>query len=391
MIYYLVRILARVAVRIYFKKIHIVGLERIPDTEPLFIASNHPNGFMEAILIACFIPRPLYFLVRGDVFAIRSIKPLLIATNQIPIYRSRDGFSNLRNNAHTLSSVNTYLKEKKVILIFPEGTTQWVIRLRPLQKGMARMIFSVMEQNPEIQPQIVPVGVNFTNPSQFRSEVMIKVGEPLKSVEYLNSYLQNQRKAITDLTDETHRRMKECVLHIEEENTKKILEKAEIYRSQWKTSFLPFVERSGDRLEFEKKCADSIQKVGWNLEKNNNDYTPVNRNMVDYALFIPAIIGYILWFIPFFIIKKITDRLAKGSIFYGSIMLTGGAFITLIYFVIVAIAIIAKGGWSYSLFIVIPVAGLAYLYLRHRDEERKKSLIFDQNRNWIQEESCIGD
>ena len=391
MIYYLIRMLARIAVRIYFKKIHIEGIEHIPNNEPLFIASNHPNGFMEAILIACFVSRPLSFLVRGDVFATRALKPLLFATNQIPIYRSRDGFSNLRNNTHSLSSVNTCLKDKKAILIFPEGTTQWVIRLRPLQKGMARMVFSVMEENPEIQPQIVPIGVNFTNPSQFRSEVMIKVGEPIKSVEYLESYLQNQRIAISDLTDETHRRMKDCVLHVDEENTRNILKCAKIYRSQWKTSFLPFVERSGDRLDFEKKWADSIHKVGWNIEKDKNEYAPVNRNIVDYVLCIPAFLGYILWFIPFFIIKKITDKLATGSIFYGSIMLTGGAFITLIYIIIVVITIMVNGGWSYVLAVIMPLSGLAYLYLCHRDEERKKVQIFNQHRKWIQKNRFIGD
>ncbi len=50
----------------------------------------------------CFFPKDLPFLVRGDIFNNPVLLPLLRSTNQIPIFRFRDGFSKLRENSQTM-------------------------------------------------------------------------------------------------------------------------------------------------------------------------------------------------------------------------------------------------------------------------------------------------
>ncbi|HMQ08285.1 MAG TPA: 1-acyl-sn-glycerol-3-phosphate acyltransferase [Saprospiraceae bacterium] len=363
MVYYLTRILARIAIRIYFRKIYVEGVSHIPSDGPVFIAANHPNGFLEAILIACLVPRKLHFLVRGDVFKIKWLKPLLLATNQIPIFRSKDGFSNLRNNSKTLSAVTRALTQEKAILIFPEGTTQWVIRLRPLQKGMARMALLAMEESAMLKPKIVPAGVTFTNPTQFRSEVMISFGPSIKVTDFKDLYRKDQRDAIEQLTAKVYEQMKPQLVHVEDEDSMKFFKASELLRPAFPSRFFPFIERSNERLKYEQRIAEIIyhdEKVNREIRKME---TPQGWGILDFIWIVPAIVGYLSWFFPFYLSFWITQKIARGSIFFASILLTGGALITLIYSILVLIFLIWIGRVYIVLFPLMVIGGICFLYL----------------------------
>jgi len=68
MIYKIFWFWANIAIRVFYGKIEVSGLENVPKDGPLLIASNHPNGFLEPIIMACLFPRDLHFMVRGDGF-----------------------------------------------------------------------------------------------------------------------------------------------------------------------------------------------------------------------------------------------------------------------------------------------------------------------------------
>ena len=139
MFYKLLKFWASLTFRFYFRRIYVSGTEHIPENAPVLFIVNHPNSFMEACIVACFQHRDLHFLVRGDMFEKKWLKPLLNWTNQIPIYRFKDGFSKLRNNKSTFDQSFEVLASGKALLIFPEASTQMVKYLRPLQKGAARL------------------------------------------------------------------------------------------------------------------------------------------------------------------------------------------------------------------------------------------------------------
>src|SRR5690606_19756395 len=124
-------------------------------------------------------PRDLYFLVRGDLFENKIIKYFLEATHQIPIYRFKDGFSKLRNNADSIQAATDVLVKNKCLLIFVEGGTKSIKKLRPLQKGFVRMASEAVQKNPQIDLEILPLGINFSDSTTFRSEVMIKIQTPV--------------------------------------------------------------------------------------------------------------------------------------------------------------------------------------------------------------------
>ena len=95
MFYQFLKILVGFTLRIFYRKIYMTGTEHVKKGKAQLVASNHPNGFLEPLIMACYFPKDLHFLVRGDVFDNPFLKPILTSTHQIPIFRFRDGFSKL--------------------------------------------------------------------------------------------------------------------------------------------------------------------------------------------------------------------------------------------------------------------------------------------------------
>lgn len=259
MIYRVLRVLVRLALHVYFRRVIVIDTQNLPLDKPVLISSNHPSSFLEAILLACFLPRPLHFLVRGDVFRNPKFRWFFRATNQVPIYRFRDGFASLRNNARTFDYCYDTLAEGKAILIFSEGSTEMVKRLRPLQKGTARIALGALDKTPDLDLHIVPIGVNFSNPTRFRSDVMVKVGEPLPAKPYYEAYQGDPPGAMQTMTEDLQRLLQPCVVHIPEHiHETQIDPLFTILRSSDRDFKGPFVVKNPARFEAEKALAQRL-------------------------------------------------------------------------------------------------------------------------------------
>lgn len=201
MLYYLVRPIARLGTYVFFRKIYFANEDRVPRNKSVILAINHPTGFMEPIIMAVLLSKPLHFLVRGDFFSKKIYGSLLRALHMIPIFRMRDttGFSGVKSNFSTFEACYAGLKEGKIIMIFPEGRTELEKRLRPLQRGLVRIAFGTLERYPDLEDlYVVPVGVNFTDGEQARSEVMINFGEPLSTRTFYQTGAATEGDALLD-------------------------------------------------------------------------------------------------------------------------------------------------------------------------------------------------
>ena len=148
MLYAAVRPFAKLSFEIYFKKLNIENIERIPLDKPVFLAVNHPTAFIEPCVLACFVDKPLNFLIRGDIWGNSFYNKLMQGVNLIPIFRRRDGVENLLNNGDTFKYCYDALAKDKIILIMPEASTKEVKRLRPLAKGLARICICLLYTSP---------------------------------------------------------------------------------------------------------------------------------------------------------------------------------------------------------------------------------------------------
>lgn len=213
MVYQIIRLWATLFLRLYFRKTIVYGLEHIPRKGPLIVASNHPSAFLEASIMGTILGRPLHYLVRGDMFHPK-FSWLFNWTNQIPIYRQKDGISNLRKNASSFELTYRKLADGEAVLIFPEAKTILEKRMRPIQRGTAHLAFGTLPFVKEGEELLIlPVGVNFTEPRIPGTDVVVRFGAP-----FLTEHATREdREAIERFTNTLCASMSPLIIQVTDE------------------------------------------------------------------------------------------------------------------------------------------------------------------------------
>ena len=159
---------------IYCRRIIINGRQILNKQGPLLLASNHPNSFLDAVILDILFKKPIWSLTRGDVFKNKFISRVLTALKMFPVYRISEGVENLNNNYETFENCKKVFREKGIVLIFSEGKciNEW--HLRPLKKGTARLAINSWEEN--IPLEILPVGINYSSFRRFGKNIIINFG-----------------------------------------------------------------------------------------------------------------------------------------------------------------------------------------------------------------------
>ncbi len=261
MIYKLFNPMVGWAMRRYFRNIHVSGLEHIPKDTAVIFACNHPSSFMEPMLLASVQPRKLFYLVRGDIFKGKLIKWFLKETHQIPIFRRRDGITNLKQNEKTFRICYKMLLDHGALIIFPEGSTKRVKQLRPLQRGIWRLAFGTLARDRNLDIVIVPVGVNFTDLDHIRSEAMISFGAPIPLNQYYDAYEADKPGTMRKLTPMLYEKMRPHVVHYDVEKLEVSGEPLlALTRNQTPDKFKQFIH-SRKQLNAEIRAASSYSSM----------------------------------------------------------------------------------------------------------------------------------
>ena len=134
MLYRLLHFIVSNSLMRHYNEIKSFNHAAIPDKGSLLIAATHPNSFLDALVIASSIKRPLHFLARSDVFRQKWAAFMLRKMNLIPIYRIAEGRENLHKNEDTFQACYDILNDEGAILIFAEGVSIADKKVRPLKK-----------------------------------------------------------------------------------------------------------------------------------------------------------------------------------------------------------------------------------------------------------------
>lgn len=184
MLYSSLRALARVALGWYYESVEVEGIERIPTSGPVFLAGNHPNALMDALVIGVLVPRPVHLLAKATLFENPVMGAALRAVGVIPLQRTRDSAHApapaVERNAQSFRAVAEVLAADGAVVIFPEGTSHDNPQLAPLRTGLARMALEARDQHAVRGITIVPLGLVFEAKETPRSRVLLQVGEPLQ-------------------------------------------------------------------------------------------------------------------------------------------------------------------------------------------------------------------
>jgi glycerol-3-phosphate O-acyltransferase / dihydroxyacetone phosphate acyltransferase len=175
------RALARTALSWYYGTVEVSGLERIPATGPVFLAGNHPNALMDALVIGVLVPRRVRMLAKSTLFANPLAAAVLRGLGVIPLYRVRDqpAGADPSRNQESFRAVSEALAANAAVLIFPEGTSHDDPQLAPLRTGLARMALEARDQHHVRHLVIVPMGLVFEQKEMPRTRVLLQVGPPI--------------------------------------------------------------------------------------------------------------------------------------------------------------------------------------------------------------------
>ena len=129
MLYRVFKWLFILTVKGYFRSIYINGKSNIPDSGPVIFVANHNSAFMDPILLAVHIKRPVYFLARGESFKSKLVSILFEWLHMIPIYRPNISPDEVYKNKEIFQRCYDHLSNGKTIMIFPEGISKTVRKI----------------------------------------------------------------------------------------------------------------------------------------------------------------------------------------------------------------------------------------------------------------------
>jgi 1-acyl-sn-glycerol-3-phosphate acyltransferase len=176
-VYLLLKIYARLAMRIYCRQVLINRPDVLKSKGPLLLAANHPNSFLDGILLTTLFDNDIYSLARGDAFKHPRINRFLRWLRLLPVYRTSEGVENLGHNYTTFASCRQTFKKGGIVLIFSEGRCENEWHFRPLKKGTARLALSAWQDG--IPLQVLPVAFNYSSFKKFGKTVHIDFGTPI--------------------------------------------------------------------------------------------------------------------------------------------------------------------------------------------------------------------
>lgn len=385
----------------YFRRSQIKNAKYIRVKGPVILAMNHPNAFMDPISFTTHVyPPRVYYLARGDAFKKGIVTVLLESLGIIPIFRIQDGGKEgLKKNNETYERVNTLLKHNQKIIVFAEGLCIQERRLRPLKKGVPRMVFGAAEAEDLKDLIVVPVGVNYSDPDQFRSDVFFNIGKPLKVSDYWENYKEAPAKTMNQFLTDLTPRMKELIVHINHKHNERVIEHIEeIYKYKYFKKHQYQFNNLEHGFNFSRKVAEVInntevsepEKVKELYEKTKHYFASIKKHNIRDWLINPAkqsginylnlafrilmiiatiplyLVGLIGNFIPYKFTHIITTKKVKAVEFKASFNMGIGAVLFLFYYPIqffIIKAFMPQVWWALLVILIFILGGYVCLHL----------------------------
>ena len=201
--------------KLSYRTIKYVGMERIPKDGAIIFAPNHTGALMDALVILAMDSKPKVFVARADMFKNPKLAKFLSFCKIMPIMRMRDGIDEVKRNNETIERAVDVLRDKVPFCIFPEGTHQTKYSTLPLAKGIFRIAMQAHELMPDTPLYIVPVGIRYGSFFRFRSSARVQIGEPINIGKYISEHPQlTPQEQMNDMRVCLEKRMQESIFYI---------------------------------------------------------------------------------------------------------------------------------------------------------------------------------
>lgn len=354
----------RITAYVYYRRVIIDGLSNLPKEGPVIVASNHPNSFLDAILLGCYLPRSLHFIARSDVFNAPWKRWILHNLQMIPIYRLQEGIENLDKNKETFQRCYDVLRRNSVINIYAEGICVQEKRLRKLKKGTARIALEYVSQY-NAPLAVVAVGLNYMEPRKFRKELIIGVSQPFNALEFKEEYKQNPAVAINAFNELLTRRFRTQVIHIEDRQQEAIIDKA-ILQFRKKLNF------QHGFLHYNTGVLDQL--IAFTNKINEGKIVPSasthprkrKRTLMSALLAVGKLPGVLINGLPVLAAMRLTKSKVRLNEFKDSVLIASAMIFSLLYAIVIFLISVSFSP-TFAVVFLIAMAFSAWLAIRSHD------------------------
>lgn len=220
--------LVRLALRIYFQRIEVTGVEHVPLKTPVIFVLNHPNALVDPVFLLCLAPRDVSFLAKAPLFRMPVIGYLVKALDSLPVYRRQDEGEDVSKNQETFVAARKLLARGGTIAICPEGVSHDEPGLKPIKTGTARISLAAVSTNEVSSLKIVPAGLYYTSKTSFRSDALLYFGNPIDVVPVtLEPDGTPPRDAVRELSDKIEKALRAVILDAKHEEELQTTARAE--------------------------------------------------------------------------------------------------------------------------------------------------------------------
>jgi 1-acyl-sn-glycerol-3-phosphate acyltransferase len=265
--------LGGLALKLFFNRVSIQNRDKVPDKSPVIFVANHPNFFMDPLIVGSCCPRILHFFAKSTLFDSRLKEFILSKLNLIPIYRKIDDEENMGKNEDSFIKGYEILENNGAFLIFPEGISMGKRTLEKIKTGAARIGLEAESKNEfSLNASIIPIGISYSDLVRFRSDIMIRFGEPVYLKEFEQDYKVHETDTVKKLTGLIEDSLNRLTNYIQTDEIEDVVEGLElIYKMELMTELGMELDNKNDDFMTSKILTDVVQ---W---YNENDPSLVDQ------------------------------------------------------------------------------------------------------------------
>ena len=392
--------LLQFALRVYFRRVEVAGLENVPRKSPVIFVLNHPNALVDPAFLLCLAPRRVSFLAKAPLFRTPVLSFFVRALDSLPVYRRQDEGEDVSRNHETFAAARKLLAKGGTIGICPEGVSHDEPGLRPIKTGAARIALGAVSTDEVADLKIVPAGLYYTSKTTFRSSALLYFGRPIGVRPVKLGLNENPpTEAVRELSNRIERALREVILDAEHQEALQTITRAEkIFSSdaaedeggslaeelQLQQRFIKaytlLASRAPDRL---RKLEVRMSRFEEELKQagvDPDDLSPptstldvfghlVTRCLLFLILLVPAMLGTLVHYPAYRLGGYLATRFSQDSEdVISTIKLISAMLLFPVTWLIVGVATYKVGGWVLVLtaLLILPVSG--YVAIRFFEE-----------------------
>jgi 1-acyl-sn-glycerol-3-phosphate acyltransferase len=215
MLYWAFRLLATIALRVFFRRIEVDGLDRVPARGAVLLLPNHANSLVDPLVVVTALDRRVTMTAKHALRANPMLRALFWALDVVVVHRRQDADQGAdpRQNVEALERLGAVLDRGGAGCLFPEGVSHSDPGLRGFHSGAARVAVAFARRHGTSRPlTVVPVGLHYTDKDRFRSSVWLRFGNPIDAPRWLADHPEADARA---LTQEVYGRVRAITLNYE--------------------------------------------------------------------------------------------------------------------------------------------------------------------------------